>query len=141
MVRLYNPESVNRFYFKDGAELTLGTFECARNTLFVLPSRVSNPSAWSDGQVLRGGELIYRSDTGSVLFYDAVGTTWKTLANTAHAATHKNGGSDEILLNELGEPTGSVDFNSQQALNLRIENRTSDPSSPAVGQIWLRTDL
>lgn len=22
-----------------------------------------------------------------------------------------------------------------------IENRTSDPGSPAVGQIWLRTDL
>ena len=45
------------------------------------------------------------------------------------------------LLNELGAPTGSVNFNDQQATNFRIENRTSDPSSPAVGEIWLRTDL
>ena len=27
------------------------------------------------------------------------------------------------------------------ATALVIENRTSDPSSPATGQIWLRTDL
>lgn len=58
-----------------------------------------------------------------------------------HATTHKNGGSDEILLHEFGEPTASVEFNQQQALQLRIENRTSDPGSPAIGQIWLRTDL
>ena len=25
--------------------------------------------------------------------------------------------------------------------NIRIENRTSDPASPLVGQLWLRTDL
>jgi hypothetical protein len=31
--------------------------------------------------------------------------------------------------------------NAYQALNFRIENRTTDPASPAVGQIWLRTDL
>lgn len=41
----------------------------------------------------------------------------------------------------VGTPIASVDFNQQQALQLRIENRTSDPGSPAVGEIWLRTDL
>lgn len=60
---------------------------------------------------------------------------------TAHAASHKLLGSDPILLNEFGNPTGSVEFNQQQALQFRIENRTNDPVSPAVGQIWLRTDL
>mgnify|MGYP003514734685 FL=1 len=34
-----------------------------------------------------------------------------------------------------------VDFTAQQSLNFVIENRTSDPGSPAVGQLWLRTDL
>lgn len=38
-------------------------------------------------------------------------------------------------------PTASVDFLQQQALQFRIENRTSDPGSPAAGEIWLRTDL
>jgi hypothetical protein len=28
-----------------------------------------------------------------------------------------------------------------QAVSFRLENRTSDPGSPATGQIWLRTDL
>ncbi|MCD6531263.1 hypothetical protein J7K99_02325 [bacterium] len=36
---------------------------------------------------------------------------------------------------------GTVDFNKNQAVNFRIENRTSEPSSPSVGQIWIRTDL
>ncbi|MEQ1935301.1 MAG: phage tail protein, partial [Fimbriimonadaceae bacterium] len=60
---------------------------------------------------------------------------------TAHAASHMDGGSDELLLNELGDPSASVEFAQQQALQFRIENRTSDPSSPAAGEIWLRTDL
>lgn len=62
-------------------------------------------------------------------------------APSAHAASHKNGGSDELLFHELGEPTASVQFAQQQALQLVIENRTSDPGSPVTGQIWLRTDL
>lgn len=58
-----------------------------------------------------------------------------------HAATHKLAGADVLLLHELGLPTGSVAFNDQQALSFRVENRTSDPVSPTVGQVWLRTDL
>lgn len=38
----------------------------------------------------------------------------------------------------LGE---NIDFNQKQALQLVIENRTSDPGSPVTGQIWFRTDL
>ncbi|MCD4735902.1 MAG: hypothetical protein K8R53_07640, partial [Bacteroidales bacterium] len=36
---------------------------------------------------------------------------------------------------------GNLDMNGYQIKNMVIENRTSDPSNPAVGQIWLRTDL
>lgn len=36
---------------------------------------------------------------------------------------------------------GNLDMNQNQVMNMRIENRTSDPASPAVGQIWMRTDL
>ena len=62
-------------------------------------------------------------------------------APTAHADSHKLGGSDVILLNEFGNPTASVEFNQQQALQFRLENRISDPGSPSVGEMWLRTDL
>ena len=37
--------------------------------------------------------------------------------------------------------SGNGDFNQYQALELCIENRTSDPTSPTTGQIWLRTDI
>jgi hypothetical protein len=36
---------------------------------------------------------------------------------------------------------GNIDFNENQALEMRLENRSSDPSGPSTGQIWLRTDL
>lgn len=61
---------------------------------------------------------------------------------TAHATSHKSGGSDSIKLNEFADPTGSVQFAQQEALQLRIHNYTgADPASPAVGEIWFRTDL
>lgn len=34
-----------------------------------------------------------------------------------------------------------VDFNKKQAIELVIENRTSDPPNPVPGQIWFRTDV
>lgn len=37
--------------------------------------------------------------------------------------------------------SAGANFSQRQATSLVIENRTSDPTSPAVGQIWFRTDL
>lgn len=39
------------------------------------------------------------------------------------------------------EVAGTFLMNAYAGDNLRIEPRTNDPSSPAVGQLWLRTDL
>lgn len=36
---------------------------------------------------------------------------------------------------------GNILFNDEQGLGFRFENRTSDPGTPAIGQVWLRTDL
>jgi len=47
----------------------------------------------------------------------------------------------DLNLATIDAPTTSVNFSQQQATQFRIENRTSDPGSPAVGEIWLRTDL
>ena len=45
----------------------------------------------------------------------------------AHATSHKNGGTDELLLNELGEPTGTIDVNDQRVSNfgLQVYNQKS----------------
>ena len=34
-----------------------------------------------------------------------------------------------------------MDFAQNEATSLVIENRTSDPATPATGQIWFRTDV
>ena len=47
----------------------------------------------------------------------------------------------DLTLDAIPAPVASVDFAQQQALRFRIENRTSDPAAPAVGEVWLRTDL
>lgn len=47
----------------------------------------------------------------------------------------------DLTLDAIPEPVAPVDFAQQEATRFRIENRTSDPVSPAVGEIWLRTDL
>ena len=60
---------------------------------------------------------------------------------TAHAASHKSGGGDPIKLNEFANPDAAVQFSQQQALQFRVENRTSDPTTPSAGEMWLRTDL
>lgn len=36
---------------------------------------------------------------------------------------------------------GNILFNDEEGLGFRFENRTSDPGSPTVGQVWLRTNL
>lgn len=37
--------------------------------------------------------------------------------------------------------TGTTNFHENEANEFRFENRTSDPSSPPAGRVWIRTDL
>ena len=55
---------------------------------------------------------------------------------SSHATSHKNGGADEVLLNELGEPTGAVAFNKQQATGLALDVQSSAPADPVNGQVY-----
>ncbi len=42
---------------------------------------------------------------------------------------------------EMLDIEGNIDMNNYQIKNMVIDTRTSDPASPVVGQIWLRSDL
>lgn len=57
-----------------------------------------------------------------------------------HAASHKNGAGDELLLHELGEPTGAVPFSGQQATDFVLENSAAAPVTPVLGKIYYDTD-
>jgi len=65
-----------------------------------------------------------------------------TLTVGTHATTHKNGGTDEILLHEFGEPTSAVPFDGQQAQNLVIHTVANAGARPAavVGKVVFQSD-
>jgi len=63
-----------------------------------------------------------------------------TRTPSSHAAAHKDAGGDEILLSELGVPTGSVDFNKQQLINAVFEQQSTEPGTPTQGQVYYDTD-
>ena len=65
-------------------------------------------------------------------------------APQAHAASHKNGGSDEILLNEFGEPTGAVAINGQELSDAVIQQVADEAAvaayaTPVVGKVLFAT--
>ena len=76
---------------------------------------------------------------------EALGIKWAAPGTPgAHAATHKDGGADEILLNEFGEPTAAVSFDGQQATDLVLHTvadaTARDALTPVVGKAVFQTD-
>lgn len=67
--------------------------------------------------------------------------TWS--AGEVLTAADLNAEFNNILDNALSliSPlTGTLDVNNQQLSNLRLENRTADPTPANIGRIWYRTD-
>jgi len=54
---------------------------------------------------------------------------------------HLTSGGGTYLPLTGGTMAGVIDMNQYQFYQMVIENRTSDPTSPVTGQIWIRTDL
>ena len=57
----------------------------------------------------------------------------------AHEVSHKSGGSDEILLNEFGAPTGSIEINKQSLVNPVFDPQAAAPGTPVDGQAYYDT--
>jgi hypothetical protein len=78
---------------------------------------------------------------------EASGIKWTDAggAPEAHAASHKNAGSDELLLHELGEPTAAVEFDGQQIQNPVLHTVADETArlvlTPVVGKICWQTDV
>jgi hypothetical protein len=102
--------------------------------------QVGAGGALSDGDkgdiTVSGAGTVWTIDGGTITDAKISDVAWGKLTGvpaTFAPASH--------ALSAHTAATGAVDFGQQQAVALRIENRTSDPGSPATGQIWLRTDL
>jgi len=59
---------------------------------------------------------------------------------SAHASTHGKNGSDPVTV-DWTQIQNVPDIRNQSGSALTLEVRTSDPTKPAVGRIWLRSDL
>jgi hypothetical protein len=108
------------------------------------PTAHTHPVADLSDATANSRSLIQAADYAAMraLLDLEAGTDFPALSTFEdHSARHISGGADEIRLDQLAAPTAAVAFNDQQATSFRIENRTSDPGTPTVGQIWLRTDL
>lgn len=73
---------------------------------------------------------------------------WKQVAYVGepgtHAATHEDGGSDELTLDALGEPLAAVEFDGQQAQNLVVHTVADEAArlalTPVVGKMAFQSD-
>jgi hypothetical protein len=85
-------------------------------------------------------DISNRKTGGTINFYTPDGGTG---ANTTRMTISTDGkvGIGTTGPTEALDVEGNIDLNGNQIKNMVIETRTSDPASPAVGQIWLRTDL
>lgn len=119
--------------------------ELQLQVLYAAPKRprdgmivVADGTSWNPGS----GAGAYRYQGGS---WSIMGAGGGGVADGDKGDITVSGGGTvwtlDLNLSQISAPTGSVNFNGQQATSFRIENRTSDPVSPTTGQIWLRTDL
>ena len=99
------------------------------------PIGPTGPSVW--GTIT--GTLSDQSDLQAAL--DAKSSTAHAHFAVYASLSHAHTAGDLPSFSSLTAPSGSVNFNDQQATSFRFENRTSNPATPTVGQVWLRTDL
>jgi hypothetical protein len=85
------------------------------------------------------------SSSGTVWTVDAGAVTLAKLPDLAALSLLGRAGNTSGVMAAI---TSANDYDVMQRSGtslvfqpFRIENRTSDPGAPAVGQIWLRTDL
>jgi hypothetical protein len=125
------------------------TTGCTNVQYFVCDTEAEFPSAG-----VNQGDLAYAKDTLKLSKRDVGVWTntgggavaWGAITGTLSAQTDLQTELDAKAattrpLNQFGSPDASVQFAQQQALQFRMENRTTDPVSPAVGEMWFRTDL
>lgn len=114
--------------------------------------------AAATGRILLQGQLGYESTADVLKVGDGVagwaalpavgaggGAAWGTITGTISAQTdlaeYIRDTMGLALAGAQGVSIAVDDPGNSVTIGFVVENRTSDPVSPATGQIWLRTDL
>jgi len=131
--------------------ITPSLIGAVKNAGGVVQAQVGTLSARPSAGVV--GRIYIASDTKAI-YYDngsawvQVATlSWNDLTNkpssftpSAHASTHGKNGSDPVTV-DWTQIQNVPDIRNQSGSALTLEVRTSDPTNPEVGRIWLRSDL
>ena len=123
-------------------------------------TNVAGAGAVMESDFTAKGDLIVGSGAGTAVVV-GIGTAGQVLSvggegnsglqwadagtPAAHAASHKNAGGDELLLHELGEPTGAVALDGQQLTNHVIHTVADETArlalTPVVGKLAFQGDV
>lgn len=101
-------------------------------------SLITSSAAGTPVELVAGTNgYVLQIDTGTPVWANPAG-----FAVANHATTHKNGGTDEILLHELGEPTSAVDFDGQEGQNFVVHTVANAAARPTakVGKMIFQSD-
>ncbi len=131
---LWQANATNAFY--NGGNVGIGTNTPAE--LLSIKS-ASYPTILIEGTGTEGGDLMLKSNTGSWQIYSE-GSDLR-IWDTQDRITIKAGGNVGIGTTTPSTKLEIVGGLTKTTGGLIIETRTSDPTSPVTGQIWLRTDI
>ena len=104
-----------------------GVFQVSAGDLLQLKDGGVETVKLVNGSASPGNSKYYGTDSGGTKGFFSLPTysvLWEEDGSNVKLSSVKN-----------------VDFQDYQAINMRIENRTDDPATPTVGEIWFRTDL
>lgn len=141
--------TTNKFLVYDGSKITSSSYD---SSSFASASHTHSASDITSGTLaherggletdvssynglikIAGGSTSYIADNHTN--WDSAYTHSTTTTGNPHHVTLEQARSQNNTL------SGDINFNQHKGLGFVIETRTSDPSSPVVGQIWFRTDL
>jgi len=132
-----------------GKSLFLGTFS-TQQAITILDNGNVGIGTDSPSDLLELNGKIFLSGTEPMInFLNNSGTSDRMIIRknpgsfgeinvlSLHELRFRTNDTDRMIIEEDGD----IDMQGNQVKSFRLENRTSDPASPAVGQMWLRTDL
>lgn len=121
------------------ADVNSMAFQLDNQSLWVATTTGTGSTPWKLAEVPTNASLTYTSNQLCVVF--GTSATSSCVGNdsrlsdartpTAHATTHEAGGSDPIRLDQLANPTASVNFNSQKGINVLTPTSANDIANKA----------
>ena len=136
----FRTSDIDRIIIKNNGNVGIGT-NSPTELFHVYEATGSSFLAKFEQKFPTAGGGVWIDVTADINGYPALSITRGNSSPLFRVTNSGNVGIGTSSPTEKLDIEGNLDMNGNQIKNMAIENRTSDPSSPAVGQMWIRTDL